>query len=1111
MFSKPNVITYSISSLLCILLCTLQATSAYTQNDNLRWKNLTSEDGLSVNSVNCLIQDNSGFMWLGTQSGLDKYDGVKFRSYTQNPGDSNGLNNSYINCIVKDKEGYLWIGTEAGGLNKYDPYKNIFTHFTADASNKESAINNNKINALAFENDTVLWIGTEEGICKLNTRTNKTVSLVNTKNKIGLLGGKIIQALLFDNDILWIGTSGEGLYSLDIKKNVFTANPYNDNGLIQEWRGVGKSKDVLKLFKRSNNELWIGTNGVGILFYNIKEKHVFNQREFDESYCEKNKIKDLVFDLNGTVWVGTYQGLINIDQNASVIKEYVADSKKPGELSDDKINQIYIDNKRNFWLANLANGINVSISGLIKFQHFKQDQTRKNWLPSSTVFSLLEDKSGELWVGLEDAGLCKYNKYLNEFSNQTDIIEKTAATNKTILTIFQDKAGNFWFGTYGSGVIFHNPKSATQRIIRNPDIGFDNGTILSILQTDDGLIWIATYGDGLFSINPNNNFGINHYTTDNGLGKNELYTLYSDKNHYLLIGTNGAGIYQMDQNKKISKYLVAGKQNNKLSDDIINHISLDKNGNYWISTSNGLNLYDAKTKNIYKYYKKDGLVNDYIVSAIVDTKNRLWMSTYGGISMLDINTLELEGKPVFTNYSAIQGVQGREFNQGAYHFGGSGQIYFGGQNGFNIFNPLDIKSSNIGPEVKLISIEVNDAEYQLDTVITFKEEIALKYSENNFKIFFAALDYSDPANNSYQYKLEGYDDKWSAKTKDNYAVYKKVPDGKYTLIVRAYNNEGALGQEYKLKITIAPRWYWNPYAFFVYILAAIGLIFAFTSWRTGRIKRENKILEDKVTIRTKELEEKNREVTDSIQYAKRIQDALLPAKQHIYKSLNDTFVLFKPKDIVSGDFYWYGERDGKHIIAAVDCTGHGVPGAFMSMIGFNFLSQIVQEKGIVDPGQILSILHQEVVGALQQTNKDGGTNDGMDIAICSIDKTNRILQYAGAYRPLVRISNEGNVTKIDGNKFPIGGTQFDQKRHYDTHTVQYQSGDACYMFTDGYADQFGGPSGKKFMLKNFYKLLEKINQENMLRQESLIEENFENWRGQTDQVDDVLVIGIKLN
>jgi ligand-binding sensor domain-containing protein/serine phosphatase RsbU (regulator of sigma subunit) len=1082
--------------------------TTFAQSERLRWKNLTSEDGLSVNSVNCIVQDNSGFMWIGTQAGLDKYDGVKFQSYSQNLDDSNGISNSYINCIVKDVKGYLWIGTEAGGLNKYDPYLDKFTYFKKNQKNNASSINSNKINALTFENDTVLWIATEDGICKLNTITYKTTSLTNTKNKIGLLGGKSVQSLLFDNGILWIGTNGEGLYSLNIKKNIFTANPYNDNGLIKEWNGAGNSKKILKIFKRTQNELWLGTDGLGILFYDIAQKKVVYQKCFYKGFDQINKIKDIQFAKNGTVWIGTYNGLFNLDQNSDIIADYKADTKTPGKLSDDKIQQIFIDDKNNFWLANYSNGINVSITGLIKFQHFKQDQTKRNWLPNSVVFSLLELNNGNLLVGTEDEGVFKYDRYANEFTEFNDILG--VATNRTTYCLFQDNSGLIWSGTFGSGLFRYDPVRGVSESVKDPTQNFNNLTITCITQTKDGLIWVATYGDGLFSIDKKDGYKVKQYKKNDGLRSHSLYTLYTDNDHYLLIGTDGAGIDEMKADFSIKSYLVAGAADNNLSDDIVNHISKDKNGNYWISTSNGLNLYNSKTKNIYKYNKKHGLANDYILSAIVDTKNRLWMSTYGGISMLDINTLEVGGKPVFTNYSAIQGVQGREFNQGAFHQGASGNFYFGGQNGFNIFNPLDIKSSGTGPTLRLLNMEVNDAEFLLDTVITFKEEIALNFSENNFKVFFAALDYSDPANNSYQYKLEGYDDKWSAKTKDNYAEYKKVPAGGYTLLVRAYNNEGALGKEYKLKIKIAPRWYWNPYAYFVYLLAAIGLIIAFISWRTGRIKRENKLLEDKVAIRTKELAEKNKEITDSIQYAKRIQEALLPAKAHIYKSLANSFVLFKPKDIVSGDFYWYGERDNKLIIAAVDCTGHGVPGAFMSMIGFNFLSQIVQEKGVTEPGEILGKLHKEVTNALQQNNADSGSNDGMDISICSIDKSNKCLQYAGAYRPLIRISKDGNVTKLEGNKFPVGGSQFDAFRKYDTHIVNYNEGDAFYMFTDGYADQFGGPLGKKFMLKNFYKLLEKINNESMDKQENLIHDAFESWKEKIEQVDDVLVIGIKL-
>jgi ligand-binding sensor domain-containing protein len=495
--------------------------TAFAQSQKLRWKNLTSEDGLSVNTVNCIVQDNSGFMWIGTQSGLDKYDGVKFTSYRQNPGDSNGLNNSYINCIVKDSKGYLWIGTEAGGVNKYNPYLDKFTYYTKDQLDRSSAINNNKVNALAFESDTVLWMATEDGICKLNTVTNKTTSLKNTKNKIGLLGGKQINALLFDSGILWIGTNGEGLYSLDTKNFVFTANPYNDQGLILEGKGgEGQSKNIIKIFKRNNNELWLGTNGLGILHYNIKTKKVFYQKTFQDGYHYQNKIKDIQFDPNGTVWVGTFEGLFNLDEKGNLVIDYKAESKTMGSLSDDKIQQIYIDNKRNFWLANYSKGINVSITGLIKFQHFKQDETKKNWLPNSVIYSLFEDKQSQLWVGTEDAGIFKYDKYLDEFVDQNFILAK--ATNKSVYSIFQDKNESMWLGTDGSGLYKYNSITNKTELVKKPEENFDNATILAITQTSDGLIWIATFGDGLFSVNPDNISDIKQYNEKSGLSTNEI-------------------------------------------------------------------------------------------------------------------------------------------------------------------------------------------------------------------------------------------------------------------------------------------------------------------------------------------------------------------------------------------------------------------------------------------------------------------------------------------------------------------------------------------------------------------------------------------------------------
>jgi serine phosphatase RsbU (regulator of sigma subunit) len=265
-----------------------------------------------------------------------------------------------------------------------------------------------------------------------------------------------------------------------------------------------------------------------------------------------------------------------------------------------------------------------------------------------------------------------------------------------------------------------------------------------------------------------------------------------------------------------------------------------------------------------------------------------------------------------------------------------------------------------------------------------------------------------------------------------------------------------------------------------------------------------------VAERTRELEEKNRDITSSIEYAKRIQEAILPSKEHIFNKLKKVFILYQPKDIVSGDFYWFAEQNGVKIFAVVDCTGHGVPGAFMSMIGHNLLHQIVSERQITDPAEILNQLHKGVQEALRQGHNEINTNDGMDVSLIAIDEKNGLVNWAGANRPLVVVDRNRQLIKYDGNKFPIGGAQLDSHRSFTTRRIEIEKGSMAYMFSDGYADQFGGDRGKKFMVKRFHDLLSEIHLLSAEEQRVALKQNFEDWRQNHEQVDDVLIVGIEI-
>ena len=373
---------------------------------------------------------------------------------------------------------------------------------------------------------------------------------------------------------------------------------------------------------------------------------------------------------------------------------------------------------------------------------------------------------------------------------------------------------------------------------------------------------------------------------------------------------------------------------------------------------------------------------------------------------------------------------------------------------------------------------------------------------------FVALSYKFPEKNKYQYMLVGFDNDWSEPSTERVKEYTNLEGGTYTFKVRACNSDGVWNNEgTTMQLIVTPIFYKTPWFIITTLLSIVLLVYGYIKWSTYQVQQKNKELEIAVEDRTKELADKNRDVTASIEYAKRIQDAILPDKTALFKALPHSFILYKPKDIVSGDFYWYAITPQCTIIAAVDCTGHGVPGAFMSMIGNNLLNQIINENHQYEPATILDQLNEGLRYALKNGRYDAETTDGMDVCICAIRGTQ--VTYAGAYRPLFYIENQA-LKKIDGDKFPIGGSKYIEDKKYTQHELQLSVGDCIYLFSDGYGDQFGGDKGKKFSLKRMQDLFVEIATHPAKLQKMMVENAFIDWKHTNEQVDDVLIIGVKL-
>jgi len=1071
----------------------------------LKFAHITSDQGLSMGVVNCVLQDSKGFMWFGTQDGLNKYDGYNMLVFKHNPVDSNSLSNNFIYSLYEDKNGILWVGTNGGGVDAYNLSTGKFKHFKSNPNDKNS-ISNNNVRSIIEDSEGFMWFGTDEGLNRYDKKTKTFVRYLNDKNNPKSLSNNATWCLRQGSDgNIWIGTYGGGLNMFDTKSQTFKSYIQLDEKGNQKFENANK---VRSIYEDKEGIFWIGTYGDGVEIFDPKTgkflRNLKNDAK-DKNSLINDRVTSITEDAQGVIWIATYGG--GVDQyfkKTGSFRHLSFDEKNPTSLNNNQIKCVFHDNVGSVWMGSEGGGVNVYFRSSSKFKHYKKRDDSENSLKSNVVLALLQDDEGLLWVGTGHGGVSSLNLETDKYTHYPEL---SNANNNSVLALYQSKDGTIWVGTWGGGLNSYNKKTkkvTSYKLFKE----FSNATIVSIFEDNRGVIWVGTYGGGLFACDFKKDIFIN-YTTDNGLSSNNIYCITQDIKGNIWVGTEGGGACILNPlTERIITY-EREEKTNSISSNTVNHIYLDDKGMVWFATTNGLNKFNPSTEHFDHYFEKDGLPNDYVYCVMPDSKGNLWITTNKGVSKFNTRVENIDGS-AFRNYDVNDGLQGLEHNQGAFFKSKSGEMFIGGVNGFNAFYPEKIMDNPNPPPVRIISYKRFGEEVLLDTLIYDKKILELSWRQNFFSFDFVALAYQMPTKNKYSFKLEGVDEHWSPPSTQRYASYTELRGGDYIFRVRAANNDGVWNDDgVTLFIRINPPFWQTKWFYVLCVILVVGGFWGFLKYRTSAIKRENKLLEEKVEERTQELAQKNKDITSSIQYAKRIQLAILPPLEQIYRHFPDSFVLYKPKDIVSGDFYWFGVKGGIKIIAAVDCTGHGVPGAFMSMIGHNLLNQIISENGIIQPDQILNALHNGVQAALKQGTNVVDTSDGMDVALCAIDTANNEIKYAGAYRPIY-VVGENKFEKIEADKFPIGGSQLDVERKFKCHTIKYQKGDAVYMSSDGYADQFGGVKGKKFMVKRFNDLLLSVYTKSMKEQEAILEKTFEEWRGEYQQVDDILVVGIKL-
>ncbi|MFO7830289.1 MAG: two-component regulator propeller domain-containing protein [Bacteroidales bacterium] len=1092
---------YILTSLLIGLILFLINSALRAQPISV--KHFTIEDGLSQTSVQCLIQDSKGFLWIGTQDGLNKYDGYSFTRYKNEPSDTTSISNNYIHCIYEDRDHNIWVGTN-NGLNKFDAEKQIFIRYYNDNSNSNS-IPEDVVFAIYQDKSNYIWIKTENFLSRLNPKTNN------------------FRHYEHYNDVF-------NFISVDAK---------------------------FSIFEDHKNQLWVGTKD-GLNYFDRKLE-IFKRYKHDpqnKQSISNDRVKVIYEDSDHNLWIGTENGLNKFNWGDESFTHYFNNPDEPNSLSNNVINDIYEDSGGNLWIAT-NDGFNKFNKETGQFTVFNEFKYENSIILTTTITSLVEDKTGIIWVGTLQ-GLIKIEKNKKKFNIYAKNEKgEPLFSNNYVSSILLENNDKVWVGTWGTGLHLFNRKTYNVSKYYTGNSNLQNDYVHSIFKAGNDIYWIGTQdGISIFNKKDRTFSRFENEEINQMFKKNRVYGIIQSDSEGFWVGTK-YGLHNIKGDTLIS-YLADNDNENSISSNLVYDILIDSDNNLWIATDNGLNKLNLASREIIKYFKtdylcedclssneilclyedttnntlwlgtvsglnkmdlstgkftsfteKDGLPNNLIYSILADNNGYLWMSTNRGLSRFDPETEN------FSNFGISDGLQDFEFNHGASFKAASGEMFFGGIAGFNSFYPDSIKKNEIAPEIAITTVDVLAGDVLKTIRIGKNNLIRIPHRNNLITIEFTALDFTNPDKNNYAYKLEGVEEEWINLGNRRYATFSNLSPGKYTFRVKGSNSDYVWNEEgATLKIEVLTPLWETKLAYAFYLLLILLFIFWIFQYRTSSLRRSNQELKEKEKIarqvakQKEELTVKNKNITDSIVYAKRIQEALMPSMKFFQSLLPSTFILHKAKDIVSGDFYWINIKNDKIFVAVVDCTGHGVPGAFMSIIGFELLRNITDDQGINEADKILEELNRGVAVTFGKESDNVRLKDGMDIALCVIDKKKAELEFAGAFRPLYFV-RDNKIEEIRGDRFSVGLLEDGNSEQITKTTIKLKKNDIFYMFSDGYADQFGGPEGKKYKYRRFRHLLLTIHKLPLDQQLTYLDKSFEDWKGEMEQVDDVLIVGIK--
>jgi ligand-binding sensor domain-containing protein/serine phosphatase RsbU (regulator of sigma subunit) len=1041
------------SIILTMLLC-----SKIMGGQNYSFRNYGSEYGIPNGFVYTINQANNGFLWVGTGDGLARFDGYEY--YRVNFPDS--LGNRNINVSFRDNRGTLWFGCSDGSVL-----------YTSGTELKAYRLKNTRsISQILQGPDNQVYI-IPQGKLLFSINPEKP----DDYKKYEIPDDYIMQsAALSPSGELLIGSQGT-LHIASVEKDTVLFGKS-----IEEF-GYSGITAICKV--PGFDEYIIGTEDDGVYRLRLDSRNYSVSRFENHPEWSELNVRSVFADSENYISISTF--------GSGVIRFSVNSDGDPGKeerfntvtgLASDDVKLVFRDMEGNYWFGLFGEGVSMLSSNAFGLFLPGKNSSENNIL-------YVNRYDGNYLLGTP-VGFHLFDPVSGSAVSYTGLLQKTGAS---ILSYWLDENKNLWIGTDGNGLYLRNASGAIRQFYRSGDSGADR--INDILVNGTG-VWLATT-NGVVVLDKTSGKKISGFSINDGLPHNSINRLAEDAGS-IYIGTESDRLYCIDKDFNIISRpcIMNGSTINKILG-----FAAASDGSLWAAT-NGNGIFICRNDSVITLNRANGLLSNYCYNIFRDNKNNIWVGHAKGFSKVEPATGIV--KTFDSEY-----VKGGICNPSGMYQSDDGKIFIGTTEGLIVYDSAKDSSGNVPPLNNITSININDKEYPLENVIE------LPYRKYRIRVRFSGINFSNPDKVYYQTYLENFDEGWSKPSPLREVTY-MLSNGKYRFHLLSVDEEGRTSESDSTFTIIIARPFYKEWWFIILAIVAVAAsIFLIIRQRDRAQKKVRSYLEDELKKRTSvivkqktEIELQNVEITDSINYAKRIQSSILPDINKLKENFNEAFVIFHPRDIVSGDFYWFDKVDNdKFVLVCADSTGHGVPGAFMSMIGSTLLQDIVTRKKISLPSHVLGLLDKQIFSTLNQ-NVDhlGVSNDGMDMVVCEFNIRTRHVRFASAMRPII-IVMAGEPYYIKGNRSSVGGESVIEK-YFDDQEYYLNEGDSLYLFSDGFPDQFGGSDGKKMKIARLKSLIEHISHLPMKEQELMIRKFYNEWKGDYEQVDDILLIGVRV-